>query len=109
MSERDRQTQLQAVPFFARFLEGQFCEDVSEEEMNEVIGGIASVESGIVTTLKYPSDNEDGSHGITRKFDFDREGGGSGITKKHPSDSDEAFTNKYPSDGDDRLTIDYLA
>ncbi|MBW4614197.1 MAG: microviridin/marinostatin family tricyclic proteinase inhibitor [Desmonostoc vinosum HA7617-LM4] len=70
----------QAVPFFARFLEGQSCEDMSQEEVNSVVGGCK------VTTLKYPSDNEDG-----------------GVTKKYPSDSDEFVTQKYPSDGDDHV------
>ncbi|MBD6615598.1 microviridin/marinostatin family tricyclic proteinase inhibitor [Komarekiella sp. 'clone 1'] len=70
----------QAVPFFARFLEGQSPEEMSEEEMEAVAGGCG----GTVTTLKFPSDNEDV------------------VTKKYPSDSDEyAVTQKYPSDGDD--------
>lgn len=82
-----------AVPFFARFLEGQFCEDLSEEEMEKVQGGIRYAQptrpkkDEIFTTLKYPSDNEEG---------------GNAVTKKYPSDSDEyAVTQKYPSDGDD--------
>jgi len=72
----------QAVPFFARFLEGQSYEDLSEEEMAAVTGGCGE----IVTTLKFPSDQEEG------------------VTKKYPSDSDElAVTQKYPSDGDDAV------
>ncbi|BAZ30403.1 hypothetical protein NIES4074_28630 [Cylindrospermum sp. NIES-4074] len=71
----------QAVPFFARFLEGQSCADMSEEEISAVTGGAKFV------TEKYPSDAEDG--GLT--------------TKKYPSDSDEAVTQKYPSDGDDSI------
>ena len=79
----------QAVPFFARFLEGQNFEDLSEQESEAISGGSCGVtkkkKDPIAQTLKYPSDQEDG------------------VTKKAPSDSDEAFTNKYPSDGDDTL------
>ncbi len=57
----------EVVPFFARFLEGQITEELSEEEMEAVKGG------GDPVTMKYPSDNEDGS----------------------------VVTRKYPSDGDD--------
>ena len=102
-----------SVPFFARYLEGQFITEVSEEEMDEVQGG-----RDIVTTLKYPSDNEDGSpdrgipgHGIiTKKHRYDIEDIGSGggwMTKKYPSDADEAVTQKYPSDGDDDFRFDW--
>ncbi|WP_026732812.1 microviridin/marinostatin family tricyclic proteinase inhibitor [Fischerella sp. PCC 9605] len=79
----------QALPFFARYLEGQFCEDLSEEEMNAVQGGWGA------TTLKYPSDNEE-SH--------NREDG-IAVTKKYPSDADEYVTHKYPSDGDDDIAV----
>jgi hypothetical protein len=101
MSDNDRSDfNSQAVPFFARYLEGQFCEDLSEEEMEAVQGGTTFV------TLKYPSDNEEGGHGggvITNKFPSDKEDWGGGVvTRKYPSDADEyAVTQKYPSDGDD--------
>ncbi|MEH2447362.1 MAG: microviridin/marinostatin family tricyclic proteinase inhibitor [Nostoc sp.] len=78
----------QAVPFFARFLEGQSFEDLSEQESEEISGGSCDVtkkKHPIVLTLKHPFDKENV------------------VTKKAPSDSDEAFTNKYPSDGDDTL------
>ncbi|MEH2407258.1 microviridin/marinostatin family tricyclic proteinase inhibitor [Nostoc sp.] len=79
----------QAVPFFARFLEGQNFENLSEQESEEISGGNCGLttkkKDTIAQTLKYPSDQEDV------------------VTKKAPSDSDEAFTNKYPSDGDDTL------
>ncbi|MDF5711282.1 MAG: microviridin/marinostatin family tricyclic proteinase inhibitor [Nostoc sp. S4] len=78
---------LQAVPFFARFLEGQSFEDLSDEESEALSGGKCGVTKKkadeVAQTLKFPSDQED-------------------ATKKAPSDSDEAYTNKYPSDGDDR-------
>jgi hypothetical protein len=100
-SERNQESlNSQVVPFFARYLEGQFCEDLSEEEMKEVQGGKHAI------TLAYPSDQE-GGHEIV-------------MTKKYPSDKDEdtihpikpksplhdvAITNKYPSDGDDHNFI----
>jgi hypothetical protein len=71
------------LPFFTRFLEGQACEDLSEEEIASVNGGLAAV------TKKYPSDNEEGGF----------------VTKKYPSDTDEFVTLKYPSDGDDDITV----
>ncbi|MBG1259529.1 microviridin/marinostatin family tricyclic proteinase inhibitor [Nostoc commune] len=78
----------QAVPFFARFLEGQSFEDLSDKESEGIGGGSCDLTSkkkdAIAQTLKFPSDQEDG------------------VTKKYPSDSDEqVFTKKYPSDGDD--------
>jgi hypothetical protein len=94
-----------AVPFFARYLEGQYCEDLSPEESSAVGGGT------IYLTKKYPSDHEDGSTvtskfrdlATTLKYPSDQEDGG-GITTKYPSDSDEyAVTQKYPSDGDDSV------
>ncbi|HLP88054.1 MAG TPA: microviridin/marinostatin family tricyclic proteinase inhibitor [Nostocaceae cyanobacterium] len=67
-----------SLPFFTRFLEGQSPEELSLEETNNISGGC------VVTTAKYPSDNEDS------------------VTKKAPSDSDEfAVTLKYPSDSDE--------
>lgn len=79
----------EAVPFFARYLEGQinFIEEISSEEA-QVVGG-----AGTFVTAKYPSDAEDGGGGV--------------MTLKYPSDNEEglggggAVTNKYPSDGDD--------
>ncbi|HLO89310.1 MAG TPA: microviridin/marinostatin family tricyclic proteinase inhibitor [Nostocaceae cyanobacterium] len=71
----------QAVPFFARFLENQDCEDISAEEMETVNGGCS------LATRKYPSDNEEV------------------VTKKYPSDTDEFVTLKYPSDGEDSGTV----
>ncbi|BAZ17157.1 hypothetical protein NIES4071_90350 [Calothrix sp. NIES-4071] len=90
------------LPFFARYLEGQFCEDLSDEEIDEVQGGLRyaaptlkfppEIPDGIVTTLKYPSDREDG-------FPIHPP-----VTKKYPSDHEEyAVTLKYPSDGDDLI------
>ncbi len=80
----------QAVPFFARFLEGQSFEDLSDQESEAISGGRCGVtkkkDDELVQTLKFPSDQEDSPI----------------VTKKFPSDSDElAVTQKYPSDGDD--------
>ncbi|MCC5647407.1 microviridin/marinostatin family tricyclic proteinase inhibitor [Nostoc sp. CHAB 5824] len=97
----------QAVPFFARFLEGQSFEDLSDQESEGIGGGVQAVtlkypsdnEDGGAVTLKYPSDNEDGGV-ATRKYPSDNEDGGI-ATKKYPSDSDEyAVTHKHPSDSD---------
>ncbi|MBW4561630.1 MAG: microviridin/marinostatin family tricyclic proteinase inhibitor [Mojavia pulchra JT2-VF2] len=94
---RPEDSNSQTVPFFARFLEGQNFEEISDEESEAVSGGL-TIQSrncpsnneegggGVVTTLKYPSDNEDVVV----------------VTKKYPSDGDDyAVTQKYPSDGDD--------
>ncbi|HLP88053.1 MAG TPA: microviridin/marinostatin family tricyclic proteinase inhibitor [Nostocaceae cyanobacterium] len=70
---------LENLPFFTRFLEGQSCEDVTEEEMESVNGGCG------FTTKKYPSDQEEDGF----------------ATKKYPSDTDEMTTEKYPSDSDE--------
>lgn len=72
------------VPFFARYLEGQL-EDLSEEEMADVVGGSTVTtmaypsdqegrDDGIMTTQKYPSDHEDSGFGaIPDVIDFDFE------------------------------------
>ncbi|MGK3999894.1 microviridin/marinostatin family tricyclic proteinase inhibitor [Sorangium sp. So ce1024] len=63
--EQAEQTeQTEQVPFFARFLEDQ----------KRVRTGVKA--GKLYTTLKYPSDKEDG-------------GGGGDVTLKYPSDSDE--------------------
>ncbi|MBD2677224.1 MULTISPECIES: microviridin/marinostatin family tricyclic proteinase inhibitor [Nostoc] len=67
----------QAVPFFARFLEGQSFEDLSDEASEAISGG---------------------SHHVTKKKDDEIF-----VTQKFPSDSDEYVTLKYPSDGDDEF------
>ncbi|KAB8333299.1 microviridin/marinostatin family tricyclic proteinase inhibitor [Scytonema tolypothrichoides VB-61278] len=109
MSDSDKQASNdKAVPFFARYLEGQFCEDLSEEEMENVHGGsteISDAKGGIVTTLKYPSDNEEGGSVITKRHPSDKDdcGGGISVTRKYPSDNEDAVTLKYPSDGDDDI------
>ncbi|HEY9794404.1 MAG TPA: microviridin/marinostatin family tricyclic proteinase inhibitor [Leptolyngbyaceae cyanobacterium] len=65
----------EAVPFFARFLEGQSAEEMSEEEMEAVAGGKRYM------TRKYPSDNEDNISGGS--------GGGGAVTMKYPSDQED--------------------
>lgn len=111
MSDNDKQDLLQAVPFFARYLEGQinFIEEISESESQDVGGGTTAM------TLKYPSDNEEGSGdgkiAMTKKYPSDNEdslgGGGVPVTRKYPSDCEDSLggskvvTQKYPSDGDD--------
>lgn len=85
----------QAVPFFARFLEGQNCEDLSDQQSEAISGG------NIVVTQKYPSDSDEA---ITQKYPSDNEDGGV-VTKKYPSDSDEAVTQKCPSDHKDGRVV----
>ncbi|WP_424098853.1 microviridin/marinostatin family tricyclic proteinase inhibitor [Moorena producens] len=103
MSNMDKpEENSQAVPFFARYLEGQWCEELSEEEMDDVRGG-----RGFAMTRKYPSDWEDSVGCFTRKYPSDQEEGGGGpvMTKKYPSDHEEGgggpMTEKFPSDQED--------
>lgn len=96
---RPEDSNSQAVPFFARFLEGQNVEEISDEESEAVSGGVK------YRTEKYPSDNEDGGIVTTLKYPSDNEDGGP-VTRKYPSDNDEyAVTLKYPSDNDEEGTI----
>ncbi|MEH1962620.1 MAG: microviridin/marinostatin family tricyclic proteinase inhibitor [Nostoc sp.] len=86
----------QAVPFFARFLEGQNGEDLSDQQSEAISGGQTAMtqkfpsdsEDGVVETKKYPSDSDE--QAVTQKCHSDHEHGG-------------AVTLKYPSDGDDAL------
>jgi Serine endopeptidase inhibitors len=55
-----------AVPFFARYLEGQFCEDLSEQEMEAISGG------NMAMTKRYPSDSDDGTV-VTLAYPSDQE------------------------------------
>ena len=85
-----------AVPFFARYLEGQSIEDLSTEEIETVKGGNVDLTKFNIFSKKYPSDHEDqlGSNmAMTRKYPSDHEDGSG-----HPI----MATMKYPSDSDDR-------
>jgi hypothetical protein len=86
----------QAVPFFARFLEGQNFEEISEEESEAVSGGTT------ITSSKYPSDKEDcGENAMTKKYPSDC-ADVAYTTKKHNYDKDIIFvTMKFPSDSED--------
>ncbi len=64
----------QAVPFFARYLEGQILEELSEEDIQTVVGG-KKTDVTTVTTMKYPSDSEESSP--------------PNVTLKYPSDGDD--------------------
>ena len=76
MSEINKQNlNAKEVPFFARYLEGQGYEELSENELDNIRGGYLHPKP---TTRKYPSDSEDG-------------GDGGPVTLKYPSDNDEAF------------------
>ena len=73
MSDKEKQgLQSEAVPFFARFLEGQGSEELSDEEMQAIAGG----KKKDVTTMKYPSDSDEGEDMIT--------------TLKYPSDNEDS-------------------
>jgi bacteriocin-like protein len=73
MSEHQQQdTQLEAVPFFARFLEHQSVEELSDEAMQAISGG---KKKETVTTMKYPSDTEESLI----------------VTMKYPSDTEESL------------------
>lgn len=91
---RQEDLNTQAVPFFARFLEGQNCEDLTDEESEAVSGG------KIGHTRKYPSDCEDGNGVTGKRRDQDIV-----VTMKYPSDHEEegeVVTLKFPSDDDDQ-------
>ena len=47
-----------AVPFFTRYLEGQTCHDLSEEEIEAISGGLPSIPIHLLTD-KFPSDGDD--------------------------------------------------
>jgi Serine endopeptidase inhibitors len=76
MSGNNKDDISKPVPFFARYLEGQL-EDLSEEEMEAVVGG------EMVTTLAYPSDQEGRDDGIV-------------TTKKYPSDQEDSGFTPIP-------------
>lgn len=95
-NKKEQNSNSPAVPFFARYLEGQLCEEVSEEDAEAVAGG------SLMVTMKYPSDGEDAPSGgdyVTRKYPSDSDEVGHGypiplppsgpVTAKAPSDSDE--------------------
>ena len=111
ISSNDQQKpNAKAVPFFVRYLEGQFCEELSEEEMEAVGGGYRR---GAINKIK--ADDEDIGGGlVTKKYPSDAEDGGWGgpvMTEKYPSDAEDgtvfpidkpiATTLKYPSDAED--------
>lgn len=88
MSDKEKQNE-KAVPFFARFLEGQHVAEMSEEESEAIGGGMEGEDPDEIMTLKYPSDDEDGGV-MTRKFPSDNEdGGGRPVTEKFPSDAED--------------------
>jgi hypothetical protein len=99
MSDINKQNlKAKAVPFFARYLEGQDCEELSEQEAESIRGGDSKSipdlpRKKLIQTMKAPSDHEDGGGGgvMTLKYPSDHEdGGGGGIaTRKYPSDNEE--------------------
>ncbi|MBE7384948.1 MAG: microviridin/marinostatin family tricyclic proteinase inhibitor [Leptolyngbya sp. SIO1E4] len=65
-AHKDYYSNSQAIPFFARYLEGQSVQDLSEEDLKNISGG-----NGSGTTNKHPSDADE-EH-----------------TTKYPSDGDD--------------------
>ncbi|MEO1347945.1 MAG: microviridin/marinostatin family tricyclic proteinase inhibitor [Cyanobacteria bacterium J06635_15] len=66
MANNKQGSKAKAVPFFARYLEGQIPQELSADDLKEISGG------GDFKTEKYPSDSDEAE------------------TQKYPSDSDEA-------------------
>jgi bacteriocin-like protein len=66
MADQKRALYYREVPFFARYLEGQVTQDLSEEELKKISGGV-----GVGVTHKHPSDADE-EH-----------------TTKYPSDGDD--------------------
>lgn len=84
---------LSPVPFFAHFLEGQFSQNLTEEEMKAIRGGSA-------VTLAYPSDQEGTPSGELPDLQepLHRVGKRRG---QLPGDfSERLVTQVYPSDGE---------
>ncbi|MGD1949194.1 MAG: microviridin/marinostatin family tricyclic proteinase inhibitor [Leptolyngbyaceae cyanobacterium] len=65
----------QEIPFFARYLENQITQDLSEEEAKEIGGGASPL-----VTFKTPSDIDEIA---TPKKNY--------VTQKYPSDGDEDY------------------
>ncbi|MEM9816465.1 MAG: microviridin/marinostatin family tricyclic proteinase inhibitor [Cyanobacteria bacterium P01_D01_bin.6] len=75
MADYSRDRKPQEVPFFARYLEKQITQELSEEEAKEVSGGASPL-----VTFKTPSDIDEVS---TPKKTY--------VTQKYPSDGDEDY------------------
>ncbi|MBW4620763.1 MAG: microviridin/marinostatin family tricyclic proteinase inhibitor [Cyanosarcina radialis HA8281-LM2] len=91
----------QPVPFFARYLEGQFGKELSEAEMAAVSGGAISA-STLPPTFKRFLEDED-SKGDAISFDLFQGDPPTSIPPislpefPHPGEG-EVMTMKYPSD-----------
>jgi bacteriocin-like protein len=99
-NNNDQNLPSEAVPFFARYLEGQMeeqIEEMSDEDLAAVSGG-----QGMIT-LAYPNDNPGlpGGNPVTLAYPSDFEGLPicDPITMRYPSDVEGGpVTLKYPSD-----------
>ena len=67
MTNHNDKYDAKGLPFFARYLEGQIDQEISDEALEKIAGG----GKGRVETEKYPSDNDEVE------------------TKKYPSDDDD--------------------
>lgn len=93
------------APYFARFLEGQFSGEMTEQEMQAVKGGS-------YVTLAYPSDQDSvPSESISDLFQHALNGKLSlplpVIPQHAPPPGAEMVTMAYPSDTDTVELIDY--
>jgi hypothetical protein len=94
MSENNQQS----LPFFARYLEGQFCEDLSVEEMDEVQGGLTpDIRAKFIRTIGLTPDIKVKSP--------DELLINSSFIKDNSINVYRGMTNKAPSDGDDDITF----
>ncbi|MBE7384952.1 MAG: microviridin/marinostatin family tricyclic proteinase inhibitor [Leptolyngbya sp. SIO1E4] len=59
MPHNNRDHNAQETPFFARYLEGQVTQEISQEEAKKIGGGFKPSE-GSATTHKFPSDLDEG-------------------------------------------------
>jgi hypothetical protein len=72
MTNSNRIYNAQEVPFFARYLEAQITQDISEEEAKKISGGVSPL-----LTYKTPSDIDEVA------------------SRKYPSDDDEDYSAPF--------------
>ncbi|ELS03781.1 Serine endopeptidase inhibitor [Xenococcus sp. PCC 7305] len=88
-NDNRQESNLKAVPFFVRYLEGQL-ESLTEEETELIYGGMDCPGNNGIETRKYPSDSDE-EIAMTLKYPSDNEEGviGPPVTLKFPSDQED--------------------